>query len=80
MAELAEDRDLIVGDNQPYSGRNAHGYTMHRHADRRGLANALIEVRNDLISTEQDAFSWADRLAPVLERVLQSDNLAKTMA
>jgi predicted N-formylglutamate amidohydrolase len=32
-------------------------------ATRRGLSNALIEVRQDLIATPEDALIWADRLA-----------------
>lgn len=68
---------LPVGDNQPYSGRDRHGYTQQRHADRHGRANALIELRQDLIDTRKGAQAWADLLAGVLEEVLQDPALFK---
>src|SRR3546814_9161609 len=61
---------LTVGDNEPYSGADGHGYTQHTHGDRRGLANVLIEVRQDLIDTPQGAALWAERLGAVLGAVL----------
>ena len=59
-----------VGDNEPYSGADGHGYTQHTHGDSRGLANVLIEVRQDLVDTQQGAALWAERLAAALEAVL----------
>lgn len=61
---------LTVGDNEPYSGADGHGYTQHVHGDRRGLANVLIEIRQDLIDTQQGAAEWAGRLGAALEAVL----------
>ena len=69
MARLRAE-GLTVGDNEPYSGADGHGYTQHTHADRRGLANVLIEVRQDLIDTRQGAAAWAERLGAVLSEVL----------
>ena len=68
---------LVVGDNEPYSGRGGHGYTMHRHADERGLPNVLIEVRQDLIDTHHGAADWARRLSNVLADMLASADLRK---
>ncbi len=61
---------LPVGDNQPYSGRGGHGCTLHAHAEPRGLANVLIEVRQDLIDTHHGAADWSALLARVLAEVL----------
>ena len=66
---------LTVGDNEPYSGRDGHGYSQQRHADKRGLANALIEVRQDLIDTHQGGEHWAALLASVLSEALRDDAL-----
>ncbi|MGD1878160.1 MAG: N-formylglutamate amidohydrolase [Kiloniellaceae bacterium] len=66
---------LTVGDNEPYSGADEHGYTQHTHGDRRGLANVLIEVRQDLIDTQQGAAAWAERLGAALEAVLRDPAL-----
>lgn len=68
---------LTVGDNLPYSGADEHGYTQHMHGDRRGLANVLIEVRQDLIDTHQGAAGWADRLGTSLAAVLGDPGLYK---
>src|SRR3546814_19518325 len=61
---------LSVGDNEPYSGADGHGYTQHTHGDRSGLANVLIEVRPDLIDTPHGAALWAERLGAGLEAAL----------
>jgi len=36
------------------------------------LANAMLEIRNDLIATPKLAEAMADRLAPVLQSALAS--------
>ena len=46
---VSAEAGLVVGDNEPYDGALA-GDTVDRHATRRGLANALIEIRQDLIA------------------------------
>ena len=61
---------LTVGDNQPYTGRDTHGYSVHRHAEPHGLANVLIEVRQDLSDTHHGAAEWSALLAGALEDVL----------
>ncbi|MGH6948372.1 MAG: N-formylglutamate amidohydrolase [Kiloniellales bacterium] len=74
MAALA-DQGIAVGDNHPYSGRDGHGYTLHRHAEPRGFAHALIEVRQDLIDTHEGAERWSARLAGVLGGILADPGL-----
>jgi predicted N-formylglutamate amidohydrolase len=70
MRILGEDPALVIGDNEPYSGRGSVGYTTKRHAESVGLPNVLIEIRQDLIDTHHGAEAWADRLATALRRVL----------
>ncbi len=66
LKSLRAEADLTIGDNEPYHGR-LPGDCMWRHATRRQLSNALIEVRNDLIETEAGQEDWAARLAPHIE-------------
>jgi predicted N-formylglutamate amidohydrolase len=61
--------DIEVGDNEPYSGQ-LKGDTLYRHATARGLAHALIEIRQDLILSPEGQAEWADRLAAVLGGIL----------
>ena len=65
IERLRTDDELVVGDNEPYDGALA-GDALYRHATARGLAHALIELRQDLIADEAGVEAWADRLAPVL--------------
>lgn len=68
MAALAE-AGFTVGDNEPYDGA-LHGDTLYDHATKRGLANVLIEIRQDLIDTKVKAEALADRLAELLKPIL----------
>lgn len=79
LQALAAEEDLApaaatVGDNEPYDGALA-GDTIDEIATARGLANALIEVRQDLIATEAEAQAWADRLARLLRPILARQEL-----
>lgn len=70
IAGLAADPELCVGDNRPYSGRERFGYSIETHATPAGLANALIEIRQDLIDTQHGAERWAAVLAAALAEAL----------
>ena len=72
LMERLRAEGLTVGDNEPYSGRDNHGHTLHVHAEPRGLANVLIEVRQDLIDTHHGAAEWAARLHRALADVLDA--------
>lgn len=69
IARLAAERDLCVGDNEPYAG-HLPGDAIDQHAIQPGRHNTLIEVRNDLIATPAQQQAWAARLAPILAEVL----------
>ncbi|MDO5605034.1 MAG: N-formylglutamate amidohydrolase [Paracoccus sp. (in: a-proteobacteria)] len=60
----------ITGDNQPYDG-HLDGDSIDRHALAHGRPNVLIEVRNDLIADEAGQREWAERLALVLDGLLE---------
>ena len=79
LEALAAEPDLApsaetVGDNEPYDGA-LEGDTIDAVATARGLANALIEVRQDLIATDSGADAWADRLARLLRPILARPGL-----
>ena len=65
---LARDKNLVVGDNEPYDGA-LRGDTMFKHAIVNGYAHALIEIRQDLISDQKGAVAWAERLAPIVDAI-----------
>jgi len=70
IARLLAEPDLCVGDNEPYAG-HLPGDAIDRHALGPGRLNTLIEVRSDLIATPAAQKMWAQRLAPILQQVLQ---------
>jgi predicted N-formylglutamate amidohydrolase len=69
LAALASEADIVAGDNQPYDGA-LEGDTLYESATQRGLANLLIEMRQDLVARNRDAHLWGDRLARLLAPVL----------
>ena len=60
---LSQEDDLTIGDNEPYAG-HLPGDAVDTHALKNGHLNVLIELRNDLIETEDQQIAWANRLAP----------------
>jgi predicted N-formylglutamate amidohydrolase len=74
VVAACRDQGWITGENQPYDG-HLDGDSVDRHALRHGRPNMLIEVRNDLIATPEGQQIWADRLAPVIARVLDASGL-----
>lgn len=65
---LLEAQGLIVGDQQPYSGRLLNA-TMNRHAEAHGRAYFGIEIRQDQIGDEAGQAEWAERLVRVARDV-----------
>ena len=68
---LLEAEGLIVGDQQPYSGKLLNA-TMNRHAEAHGRAYFGIEVRQDLIADDRGQAEWAERLARVAKTVART--------
>jgi predicted N-formylglutamate amidohydrolase len=58
-----------VGDNEPYDGALA-GDTIDEIATSRGLANVLIEIRQDLIADRNGATAWAERIGRMLAPII----------
>jgi predicted N-formylglutamate amidohydrolase len=68
MVRLKE-AGFTVGDNEPYSGA-LEGDTLYQHGTLRGLPHVLIEIRQDLIASEDAAQAFALRLKPILDQAL----------
>ena len=66
LARLRRDRDLSVGDNQPYAVTGHSDYTIPVHGEARGLPSVLVELRQDRVADPGDAAAWGDRLAEAL--------------
>lgn len=69
MDALLTEKDLDVGDNEPYSPADRVYYTLERHARALGLRAVMIEIRNDEIRTDAGQSLWGDRLAAILSGI-----------
>lgn len=67
LAFLAAE-GLIVGDNEPYSGRHLN-LTLNRHAEAVGIASFSLELRNDLIAADTAVAVWSDTIARLIANV-----------
>lgn len=74
IGALEANGDWIVGRNEPYTGELI-GDSVDRHATPQGHANALIEIRNDLIQTPDQQRDWALRLAECLDAARKAADL-----
>ena len=75
LQALSAVEGLVVGDNEPYSAREPASFTVEHHATELGLAHVAIEVRQDLIDTEDGARHWADVLRDAFTPILADELL-----
>ena len=52
IAGLQGERDLIVGDNEPYAVSDATDYTIPVHGEKRGLMHTGIEIRQEDVTLD----------------------------
>ncbi|MEX3017928.1 N-formylglutamate amidohydrolase [Gymnodinialimonas hymeniacidonis] len=62
-AKAAKHRAAL---NAPYSASDGVTHTLQLHGEARGLANVMVEVRNDLIDTPETAKAMAKHLEGIL--------------
>ncbi len=79
LENLRAGGDILVGDNEPYSGR-LKGDCMWRHGTMRGFAHALVELRQDLIREETGQKAWASRLSEIIAKLLADEDFTNTAA
>lgn len=60
---LMQQDDIIVGFNEPYPIEDAFDYSIPTHGEARGLPSAMIEIRQDGLTTETGIARWAERIA-----------------
>lgn len=60
---LVQQSDIIVGLNEPYPIEDAFDYSIPTHGEARGLPSAMIEIRQDGLTTQTGIEQWAKRIA-----------------
>src|SRR5690606_26996201 len=80
LAALRVRRDVVVGDNEPYSGRHPADFTIDHHAEPRGIAHVGIEIRQDMIRDPEGQARWAGIVGDALAGVLGDPALYRPAA
>mgnify|MGYP001263269042 CR=1 FL=1 len=62
FSALSENRDICVGFNEPYAIETEFDYTIPEHGEGRGLPSAMVEIRQDVLTTAVETDQWARRL------------------
>ena len=71
LQNLKQDKGLVAELNVPYSPSDRVYHTLDRHNPSNSVKTAMIELRNDLIASEQDQSAWGLRLAHSLRAALR---------
>lgn len=64
--------DMVLALNEPYQLDDASDWFIPAHAEARGLAHSLIEIRNDGLSDQAGIDHWADLLAGAISAVMEN--------
>ena len=72
LRSLSAEPKLVIGDNEPYGVRDETDYTIPEHGEKRGLPHVGIELRQDLIATEEGQTEWAERLTRALVAIARA--------
>jgi predicted N-formylglutamate amidohydrolase len=70
LAGLRAQSGLVIGDNEPYSGKHPANYTIDHHAKAHGLPHLCIEVRQDLLGSPAGIERWVRLLARIVREIL----------
>ncbi|WP_169570017.1 N-formylglutamate amidohydrolase [Sneathiella limimaris] len=62
--------NLVIRLNEPYSSRDGVTHTLKTHGTKRGLESAMIEVKNDLLKTQEDVSSIAELLSSSIKMAM----------
>ena len=68
LGELAPNE--MIAMNAPYEIEDNSDYTIPVHAEPRGLAHVLIEMRNDLIANPTGIERWGSLIATALAQAV----------
>jgi predicted N-formylglutamate amidohydrolase len=77
IAGLRQVEGLVVGDNQPYSGKHPSDYTIDHHAEQAGLPHVCIEVRQDTLESPAGVERWVRLLGRLLSELVSDPDLRR---
>ena len=74
---LSAVEDIVVGDNEPYSGKHPSDFTIDHHAESAGLPHVCIEVRQDQLESPAGTERWVRLLARLLRDIVTDPSLRR---
>jgi len=77
IADLRAVDGLVVGDNEPYSGKHPSDYSIDHHAEAAGLPHLCIEVRQDQFESPAGTERWVRLLARLIGGLLRDPELRR---
>jgi predicted N-formylglutamate amidohydrolase len=80
LEALRAQKGLVIGDNEPYSGKHPANYTIDHHAKAHGLPHVCIEVRQDLLSSPAGIERWVRLLARIVGEILADPRSLQPLA
>jgi len=70
MLTASDGGDGDIRRNEPYGPKDNVTHTLQRHAIPKGFPNVMIEIRNDLLQTQEQQSSMARRMAELVREAL----------
>lgn len=68
---------LVVGDNEPYSGKHPGDYSIDHHAEGAGLPHLCIEVRQDLLESPAGTERWVRLLGRLIAELARDPEIRR---
>lgn len=65
---FVQQGDIVVGLNQPYAIDDEFDYSLPMHGEARNLPSAMLEIRQDGLTTQTGIERWAQRIAQAYNR------------
>ena len=79
MDGLSRIEGLVVGDNEPYSGRHPSDYTIDHHAEAAGLPHLCIEVRQDQLESPAGVERWVRILSRLIRSMVDDPSIRRQL-
>jgi predicted N-formylglutamate amidohydrolase len=77
ISGLRAEAEIVVGDNEPYSGKHPTDFTVHQHAESAGLPYVCLEIRQDQFESPAGTERWIRRLAKLIGPMLSDPALRR---
>ena len=68
---------LVVGDNEPYSGKHPCDYSIDHHAEEAGLPHLCIEVRQDQLESPAGTERWVRLLGRLIGELARDPGIRR---